>query len=60
MRGVVPMWREYEADYGVALKDGAFVRWREAGQQKVETLRKCAGESKSQRRVKSDAGREQC
>jgi SAM-dependent methyltransferase len=25
------MWREYEADYGVALKDEAFVRWREAG-----------------------------
>jgi hypothetical protein len=25
------MWREYEADYAVALKDESFVRWREAG-----------------------------
>jgi ubiquinone/menaquinone biosynthesis C-methylase UbiE len=38
MRGVDPMSREYEADYGVAIKDEAFVRWREAEQQKTETV----------------------
>jgi hypothetical protein len=38
MRGVDPMSREYEADYGVAKKDQAFVRWREAGHQKAETV----------------------
>jgi hypothetical protein len=39
------MWREYEADYGVALKDEAFVRWREAGaQQKADNIVKVCGE----------------
>jgi hypothetical protein len=38
------MRREYEADYGVALKDEAFVRWREAGaRQKEENVVKVCG-----------------
>jgi ubiquinone/menaquinone biosynthesis C-methylase UbiE len=35
------MWQEYESDYGVALKDEAFVSWREAGaRQKAENVLK--------------------
>jgi ubiquinone/menaquinone biosynthesis C-methylase UbiE len=39
------MWREYEADYGIALKDEAFVCWREMGaRQKAENVLKvCRG-----------------
>lgn len=43
--GVNSMWQEYEAGYETALKDEAFVCWREAGaRQKAENVRKvCRG-----------------
>jgi hypothetical protein len=38
------MWRDYEADYVVALKDEAFVRWREAGaRQKADNVVQVCG-----------------
>jgi hypothetical protein len=38
------MLREYDADYGVALKDEAFVHWLEAGaRQKAENVVKVCG-----------------